>query len=43
MTQSSTVPSRAALDYLRPGFHPGDRDDRELLSAWRSGLAGGAA
>jgi hypothetical protein len=34
---------RAALDYLRPDFHPSDRDDRELLSRWRSGLAAGGA
>lgn len=27
------------LDYLRPDFHPWDRDDRELLREFRAGLA----
>lgn len=25
----------AVLDYLRPGFHPNDRDDRALLEEWK--------
>ncbi len=30
--------ARAAADYLRPGFHPCDRDDGDLLAGWRRGL-----
>ncbi len=29
------------LDYLRPDFHPWDRDDRELLARFRAGWAAG--
>lgn len=29
------------LDYMRPGFHPWDRDDRELLQRFRDGWAAG--
>jgi hypothetical protein len=30
---SKAIP--AYLDYYRPGFHPWDHDDRELLESWR--------
>ena len=36
MTPTSTVLLLPGwLDYLRPGFHPWDRDDRHLLDRWK--------